>query len=58
MKHRTSVIRLTKSPSEQDLRSMTKLAWRPAWSLRNRQGSLILMLAWWRRWRALRDGRT
>ncbi len=46
--------RLTKPPSEHELQTRTRLAWRPAWSIRNRQGSVALIVAWWRHKRALR----
>ncbi len=35
-------------PSDDVWREVTRLAWRPAWGLRNRQGSLSLLLAWYR----------
>jgi len=47
---RQPVTRLTPSPSERDLEARTRLAWRPAWSIRNRQGTIALLLAWWRQW--------
>ncbi len=36
-------------PSDDVWRDVTRLAWRPAWGIRNRQGSVSLLLAWIRR---------
>ncbi len=29
--------------------TITRLAWRPAWSIRSRRGALEPLIAWWRR---------
>lgn len=42
--------RLTASPTVLELEARTRLAWRPAWAMRNRQGSIALIMALWRRW--------
>ena len=34
--------------SEQDWETFTRLAWRPAWSIRSRQGCLKPIVEWWR----------
>ncbi|MGI9433591.1 MAG: hypothetical protein ACR2Q4_01970 [Geminicoccaceae bacterium] len=34
--------------SDDDLRQVAALAWRPAWSIRSRQGTFSLLVNWWR----------
>lgn len=33
--------------------TFTKLAWRPAWAIRSRRGSLAPLIEWWRQRRAV-----
>lgn len=37
------------SNSDDDWQEMTRLAWRPAWGIRSRQGAISLLLAWFRK---------
>ena len=37
--------------SEENQRREIALAWRPAWSIRNRKGTIQLIVDWWRRLR-------
>lgn len=38
----------SKSPPAADLEHILKMAWRPAWSMRSRRGSLAPFIDWWK----------
>jgi len=44
--------KLNERCSEETSESITALAWRPAWSIRSRRGSLKALTDWWREIRA------
>lgn len=42
----------TEHRSDETWETITALAWRPAWSIRSRQGSLKALIQWWRELRS------